>query len=86
MVWLEIGCLAHTCARDMKLGTHLEVVNSSIFKKNLVQLELKLWALTLTPSLTLSALGLVPLRFMKQPGASIFSTTYIISERIINIP
>ena len=23
MVWLEIGCVAHTCPRDLKLGTHI---------------------------------------------------------------
>ena len=30
IVWLEIG-LAYTCARDFKLGTHLERVNWNIF-------------------------------------------------------
>ena len=42
MVWLEIGRLAYTCARDLKLGTHLEGVHTSIFcqKNFLVRLEL----------------------------------------------
>ena len=31
MVWLEIGHLAHTCARDLKLGIHFGRVNRNIF-------------------------------------------------------
>ena len=31
MVWLEIGRLAYTCARDLKLGTHFGRVNWNIF-------------------------------------------------------
>ena len=42
MVWLEIGRLAYTCARDLKLGTHLEGVHTIIFcqKNFLVPLAL----------------------------------------------
>ena len=36
MVWLEIGRLAYTCARDLKLGTHFGRVNWNIFfEKNI---------------------------------------------------
>ena len=31
MVWLEIGHLAHTCARDLKLGIHFGRVNWNFF-------------------------------------------------------
>ena len=42
MVWLEIWCLAPTCVRDLKLGTHFEGVHTIIFcqKNFLVRLEL----------------------------------------------
>ena len=33
MIWLENGSLAHTCTRDLKLGTHLGRVNCNIFFK-----------------------------------------------------
>ena len=68
MVWLEIGRLVYTCARDLKLGTHFGWVNwKKFFEKKifLVCLELVhvLNGLTLnwtfTYSWTISALGLV---------------------------
>ena len=60
MVLLEIWCLAYTCARDLKLGTQLEGVDSNIvwiFFGGWVWLEFS--TLIWTPTLTIYALGLV---------------------------
>ena len=40
-VWLEIGHLAYTCARDLKLGTHLGRVNWNIFLTWTLSFELE---------------------------------------------
>ena len=57
MVWLDIGCFAHTYARDLKFGTHLGRVNWYIFLT-------WTWTLNLNFNSNISALGLVLLKNM----------------------